>query len=352
MSSKRFQILDLYRFLAILIVMVYHYYSRWYDPKNSIDLYPYSNKYDHFLWGRLGVQFFFIISGFVIYMTLERSLSLLDFAKKRLVRLWPSMLLISTITYLVFKLFDNDVLFKDSHSLSNLFYSWTFLGESMNPIGLRFIDGSYWSLWVEVQFYILSALIYFFLKKSDKISFFPFVLFFIAFFTGLAKPLLKEVHEVFNLFLFFNFFVMGVVFKELFRVNNPWTKSNWYWHVIIVVLLFLEWYRFSDDRTTMAMDTLFVMFFYLFLYLSKLNWSPNNRIFNTFIFLGEASYISYLLHQNLGVLIINKIGYVGTFDFIVPLGVIAFIFSLSAILYKYFEKPMMGILKQFFFQPN
>lgn len=352
MVSKRFEILDLFRFLAILIVMFFHYFSRWCISHNEINLYPYNTKYDYFLWGRMGVQFFFIISGFVIYMTLDRSISLIDFAKKRIVRLWPSMVFISTITFLVFKLFDNEFIFKDAHEVGNLFYSWTFLGKSFGTGHFTYIDGSYWSLWVEIQFYILSALLYFLLKKSNSPNFFPFILFALSVLACFLKPYMISFNQTFDLFLYFNFFVMGVIFKELYRLENPWSLKYLHWHFILGALLLLEWLFYADDGISKLLDAFFVFAFYAFIFLSKKQWVPQNPVFSYFVFLGEASYISYLLHQYIGVLIINKIGYSGQFDFMVPIGVMVLIFVTSGLLYKHFEKPVMSFLKKKVLNPQ
>jgi peptidoglycan/LPS O-acetylase OafA/YrhL len=349
MATKRFEILDLFRFVAILMVMFYHYFSRWSIAHHTVDLYPYSNKYDFFLWGRMGVQFFFIISGFVIYMTLERASSLLDFAKKRLVRLWPSMLLLSSITFIVFTLFDHPIIFPESHALSNLFYSWTFLGKSMNNAGYKYVDGSYWSLWVEIQFYILSAVLFFILKKINRVSFFPYVLFAMALFVVLLKPVMGAFNEMFNLFLYFNFFVMGVVFKELFRSDQPWSFKCIHWHIMLLFLLLIEWAFFADDGVSRALDGLFIVAFYMFIFFAHRRWVPQHPVFSVFVLFGEASYLSYLMHQNMGVLLINKLAYVGPFDFMVPVGVMALMFVLSAFLYRHFEKPTMAFLKKRFF---
>jgi peptidoglycan/LPS O-acetylase OafA/YrhL len=162
------------------------------------------------------------------------------------------------------------------------------------------------------------------------------------------KPLMVDFNEIFNLFLYFNFFVMGVVFKELFRSNNPWSLKCLHWHIILFVLLLLEWLFFADDGISKALDGLFIAAFYLFIFFAHRQWVPQNPVFTTLVYLGEASYLSYLMHQNMGVLLINKIGYKGTFDFLVPLGVMALMFSFSALLYKRFEKPVMAFLKQRF----
>jgi peptidoglycan/LPS O-acetylase OafA/YrhL len=75
----RISILDGFRAVAIISVMLYHYFSRWTPPNNKFSLYPYGNFYDYFVWGKLGVQFFFIISGFVIYFTLKKTENLASF---------------------------------------------------------------------------------------------------------------------------------------------------------------------------------------------------------------------------------------------------------------------------------
>src|ERR1700761_9643123 len=100
-SKDRIASLDGFRFFAILSVVLYHYYSRWVPPLNT-SLYPYGNKYSYFSFGYLGVEFFFVISGFVIAYTLSATNSLSEFWKKRMVRLFPAMFVCSLITLVFF----------------------------------------------------------------------------------------------------------------------------------------------------------------------------------------------------------------------------------------------------------
>ena len=71
-EARRLHSLDALRGLAALGVVAYHY----------LDQPAY--------YGLLGVELFFIISGFVILMTLERVPSLLQFAIGRAARLYPA----------------------------------------------------------------------------------------------------------------------------------------------------------------------------------------------------------------------------------------------------------------------
>jgi peptidoglycan/LPS O-acetylase OafA/YrhL len=76
--------LDVFRGLAALAVVLFHYttvYERTYDHHDEM-LFDFS-------LGHYGVQLFFIISGFVIFMTLNRTKSALDFVVSRFSRLYP-----------------------------------------------------------------------------------------------------------------------------------------------------------------------------------------------------------------------------------------------------------------------
>lgn len=173
MVKSRIAILDGFRALAILTVILFHYFSRYTPPLNSVSLYPYKNDFDYFGWGRVGVQFFFIISGFVIFFTLDKTEYFHSFWKKRLIRLVPSIIIASIITFVIFNIFDTNNLFPSSHKVLNFIPSVTFINPHLFNnflvkfnIKLDYIDGAYWSLWPELQFYFLSSLLYYFNKKN------------------------------------------------------------------------------------------------------------------------------------------------------------------------------------------
>src|SRR5688572_23269372 len=98
---NRIDLIDAFRGLAILLVIFFHYYYRFAPPLHNVNLYPYEPvQFPLATYGFYGVQLFFIISGFVINQSLEKSSSWSVFLKHRFVRLFPAMLLCSTITFL------------------------------------------------------------------------------------------------------------------------------------------------------------------------------------------------------------------------------------------------------------
>ena len=86
--NMRLQGLDSLRGLAALAVVLYHYTFGYTQVVGKhmpgLDLIATD--------GHFGVYLFFIISGFVIFMTLERSAKAIDFSVSRFARLWPPYL--------------------------------------------------------------------------------------------------------------------------------------------------------------------------------------------------------------------------------------------------------------------
>lgn len=99
---NRIKFLDGFRGLAILLVVFFHAFTCW---TGNV---PYGDKFANcfpFKQGFLGVQLFFLISGFVIIMSLEKTDNFVKFIYKRWIRLFPAMfvatvLIFTTATFL------------------------------------------------------------------------------------------------------------------------------------------------------------------------------------------------------------------------------------------------------------
>lgn len=103
-------------------------------------------------YGWLGVELFFLISGFVICMSCwGRSVG--DFFTSRVTRLYPAYwfaVLATTAVLLLIPGGQKPLPWPDV--LTNL----TMLQE---PLGVRMVDGVYWTLFAELRFYLLFALV-------------------------------------------------------------------------------------------------------------------------------------------------------------------------------------------------
>ncbi|MEW1657667.1 acyltransferase [Streptomyces sp. NPDC093707] len=150
-GQSRLYVLDGLRLVAALMVLAYHYITLrdgWgHDPHAfSPTLYHLSQ------FGWLGVEVFFLISGFVICMsTWGRSLG--DFVKSRVSRLYPAYWVGVLLTAAVLMLWPR---VRSADNLETVLTNLTMLQQG---VGVSDVDDVYWSLFVELKFYLLFALV-------------------------------------------------------------------------------------------------------------------------------------------------------------------------------------------------
>lgn len=142
--SLRLETLDALRLLAALAVVLFHFGFRGLTlglTDVSLPAYEPVLKY-----GYLGVQLFFVISGFVIAYSAEGRTPL-QFGIARFARIYPTFVLCMTITFLVVVLFGAPRLqATPGQWVANLLIK-------PELIGKQSLDGSYWSIFYEVVFY-------------------------------------------------------------------------------------------------------------------------------------------------------------------------------------------------------
>jgi peptidoglycan/LPS O-acetylase OafA/YrhL len=147
----RLREIDLLRFLAALGVVLFHFagfrgQGPWPDP--SLRLFPEIGLVTRY--GYLGVDLFFMISGFVILMSAwGRSAG--EFGISRVTRLMPAYwaaVLLGLGIWGVFRLgYGNPKLVLPNLSMLQ------------GGLGLRNVDAVFWTLWIELKFYVLIAVL-------------------------------------------------------------------------------------------------------------------------------------------------------------------------------------------------
>ncbi|MCG3188190.1 MAG: hypothetical protein LKCHEGNO_00083 [Burkholderiaceae bacterium] len=147
--ESRLLAVDALRGIAALAVVLFHYTTRF------TQLYPQDSAPSvSFPLGYLGVNLFFIISGFVIFMTLEKTRRPMDFVVSRFSRLFPTYWAAVAITFAtvsVFGLPGKEVSLLQA--VGNLLMIHGFLR-------IPHVDGVYWTLEVEMLFYVWMLLLY------------------------------------------------------------------------------------------------------------------------------------------------------------------------------------------------
>ncbi|MBL8484418.1 MAG: acyltransferase, partial [Rhodocyclaceae bacterium] len=140
--ARRLVEVDALRGIAALAVVFFHYTTRF------DQLYPgYEPPSLAMPLGHYGVNLFFIISGFVIFMTLDRTSRPMDFVMSRFSRLFPAYWTAIVLTFVVThqlglpgKLVGLDTLLVNVTMIQGL-------------LGFGHVDGVYWTLEVELLFY-------------------------------------------------------------------------------------------------------------------------------------------------------------------------------------------------------
>lgn len=192
-KKGRVNILDVLRVVAVVMVILSHYYLNYPDVGEKV------------AWGALGVQLFFIISGFVIYASLENTKNYRDFIVKRFLRLSPAMLICSTIIFVFFRFlytgegYANSKLFSN-YLIANTFIDPTFINIFYGRVRYYYLDGAFWSLWVEICFYTLIGLLYF-INKKNFIQYYVIICFavtpiFMLFYTSTGQNVLQTTFSL------------------------------------------------------------------------------------------------------------------------------------------------------------
>jgi len=363
---KRIKILDGFRCLAILMVMFDHYTSTFTKvhtkgmyPYIARSLYPFGDKYHiYFENGYLGVELFYLISGFVIYLTLEKTATFKNFILKRIFRLFPLLLLCSIVTYLVPYLLDpgNKYLlfhrpaanFLPSVTFTDI-WMWNKLFHLNRTNGIEYIDNSYWTLGVEMKFYIYIGIIYFMSKKDFFLKWLYFTLGIICMYVLVSildkndsLRYYKSLLETTFFAKYIIYFSVGALFYRLYE-QLPIRKIEYFVisvAAVICMVSFMPWVE-------IIAFFIFIGFFLTFIYapsrISLLSAKP-------ILFIGLISYPLYLIHQNIGVLLLNiwtdatKIKYSEVF--ILPvMGLMIFV---AYLLHKFVEVPLGKFSKKLF----
>ncbi|MFJ9178806.1 acyltransferase family protein [Streptomyces sp. NPDC102360] len=152
--SSRLYALDGLRLLAALMVAAYHYGGRDGEISQAWGSSPqdqFPTLHGWFAYGCLGVQIFFVISGFVICMS-GWGRPLRSFFASRASRLLPSYWVAIVLVTAVFAL---PVVVYKAVSPSDALVNLTMLQQ---PLGVDRVLGVCWTLWAELRFYALFAL--------------------------------------------------------------------------------------------------------------------------------------------------------------------------------------------------
>ncbi len=322
--------IDFLRSIAVVFVILYHYFPNILSK------------------GYLGVDLFFVISGFLISyqiytQTIEKKFSLKDFYVRRIKRILPASLFTLILVFFasLYLMTDNDFFSFLKSSIYSLFFSanfffWTnggYFGPNDELKPLLHL----WSLGIEEQFYLIFPLIFIFLIKifkKKKIIF--FVILFITFLSFILNILLLKIGGSNPAFFLLPTRIWNLSFgilAMLLFIDKKKTHTNFEASFYIFLIFFGVLYEVP------VLPTNFLIIFSTFLLLTK--ELPKNFVFKKLVqnkyfnYIGLISFSLYLWHWP--ILVLFKYYYVYEVSFIIKILSLVLMFILSIFSYHIIE---------------
>lgn len=297
----KFKLIQVFRGIAAMLVIMHHLIA---NSTNHLDYVTYGNFFN---FGFVGVDFFFVLSGFIITYVhfpdlMESSENrLARFFKKRFIRIYPIYWVIAIVTVIIY--YKSTPIFMQQADLKIDFSSWRsvkFLFESFLLIyneKIRLV-GVAWTLSYELLFYVIFGLGILLKFKAAKIIAFVWLLLILLF--AFVFPADNEVYKfIFNVIIIE--FLAGCIVAYLvrkkiylsFKITLPLTIIVFFILRNSFHMVGLEFDRNIYNVTLMSL--LFGLITYMAVRFDQLN--STFKFPFILILIGDASYSIYLSHN-------------------------------------------------------
>lgn len=334
-THNRLHELDAVRGIAAFCVVLYHYIHR-YNGK-----FGHSVEFLHdFSWGWMGVQVFFVLSGFVIYMSLERAETPWDFAWLRAIRLYPTYwagIVITTLVICIAGGLEGWNL-KPWQIMAN-FSMFQFF--ALIPS----VDGAYWSLGEELRFYLL-MIVFSWLGQVNR----PFLICLCwLVVAAISSSLVNLVDQgTTGKLLRYGYMIVGakhcVWFVFGISIYRIW-KDSWDWQGYATMAIGAIYMLNTMSLTHCTMAPLIVAGFAAIIY-----FRPAFLRGRFLLFFGAISYPWYVLHQNIGYVLMQRLQRLGTNPYLTIVASILASVLLAWLVHRYVERPIGNKLRSRFRQ--
>jgi peptidoglycan/LPS O-acetylase OafA/YrhL len=284
---------DLLRLICAFSVFIFHINSATDELKSINNLIS--------LLSKSAVPMFFVISGFLIFMSYERAESIKEYFIKRGRRIYPAYLLVVVLCALLGMFFSNLPLhqyFLNRDFFEYLFYNLIFLNFAQPSLPGVFSDNlkqlvnpSLWTIRIEVMFYISVPILVFLLRKYNRLILCITLYLLSATFYQIMLLLYQSSGDM----MFYNFAVKFLIGQLSYFISGAllyyhidFFKKNAKWLLIIALPLYVISF-FANLYFFQPISLAIIMFYLVFL-------TPHIDFFSRF---GDLSYGIYIFHYPL-----------------------------------------------------
>lgn len=317
--------LDGLRGVAALAVVGYHYttdFAEKYAPSEWIGL--------DLEYGRFGVVLFFIISGFVITMTLERTRSGGDYVVARFARLYPAYWTAVLTTFAVVSLLG---LPGWKRSASDLLLNMTML---QSFLGRPDVDGVYWTLAFEITFYALMIGIWLSpLRRRLDMVLWAWLAIVVAY-EFLEPEMPRLVAQVWRKLLvvkFAHLFIAGIALRQIHQGGATFGRL-----ALLAACIAMQGLHTELAPVWITALLVGVVALAAFGRLPGLDLRP-------LLFLGTISYTLYLLHQYMGQALMLKLWRAGASPEAALAITLTAAVALAAVCTRLVERPALQLIR-------
>ena len=296
--------IDGLRFIAIMSVLLYHIHTFLVGKNlNQYEVNQNNNYVPKFISnGSLGVELFFVISGFVLGLFFAKAyrnnkhVDHKSYFLRRLTRLEPPYIMSMVLLFFASVFVTNSLAFQEA--IKSFFASIFYIHNIVYPGIYPKLMTVAWSLEVEVQFYILAPVLGLLFKIRSGVNrkILLIVLCIIFPFLSYLFPL-----PFISLYEYLAYFLLGFLITDIYLDQQELTTSNRFGVLasIIVLVLLIAFYQLDVIKHTLdylyySLIHLVLLFgvFYLVLIKRNVNFLKLNWVSN----IGGACYSIYLLH--------------------------------------------------------
>ncbi|MFB7460704.1 MULTISPECIES: acyltransferase [unclassified Streptomyces] len=342
-GRDRLAALDGLRFLAALSVVLFHFAGQtagamqviWGRPYQSV----FPELHGYFAFGRLGVDLFFLISGFVICMS-AWGRTPRDFFISRVTRLYPMYWIAIVVSACV--IYFADTPFGHPHPRV-LLANFTML---QTPLGVSNLDPVYWTLWPELCFYLTFAVVVWKGLSYQRV----------VIFCGLwtVAAVLAPAAHIPLLTLVVNptsapYFIAGMAFYLMHRYRPTpllWGIVAMSWLLALHFLLAPTGGRNNWETWAPWRGWLVLAVTLFFLMVGAIALGRTRRLrWRGLTVMGTMTFPLYLLHDTLGMTVAHHFG--DRFDPLLLVGVtVVALVVLAYLVHRFVERPMVRAMRR------